>query len=96
MRIGFARAACIAYHYCMQYTIRGIPPVVDTAIRKRARMHGKSLNEVAVEALTEGAGVSGVPRKRRDLSDIAGSWKPDRIVEAALAEQDHVDEDLWR
>jgi hypothetical protein len=80
----------------MQYTIRGIPPVVDAAIRKRARATGKSLNEVVVEALAEGAGVAGEPRKRRDLGDIAGSWKPDRAVEAALAEQDRVDEDLWR
>lgn len=80
----------------MQYTIRGIPPLVDSAIRKRARADGKSLNEVAIEVLAEGAGVTGVPRKRRDLGDIAGTWKPDRLAEAALAEQDRVDEDLWR
>lgn len=80
----------------MQYTIRGIPPLVDNAIRERARADGKSLNEVAIEVLAEGAGVSGVPRKRRDLRDIAGSWKADRQIEAALAEQDRVDEDLWR
>jgi hypothetical protein len=80
----------------MQYTIRGIPPLVDSAIRKRARADGKSLNEVAIEVLAEGAGVTGVPRKQRDLGDIAGTWKADRLAEAALAEQDLVDEDLWR
>jgi hypothetical protein len=36
------------------------------------------------------------PRKRRDLRDIAGTWKPDQAVERALAAQDHVDADLWR
>jgi hypothetical protein len=80
----------------MQYTIRGIPAVVDSALRRRAREARKSLNEVAVEALADGAGVAGEPRRRRDLGDIAGSWKSERIVESVLAEQDRVDEDLWR
>jgi hypothetical protein len=61
----------------MQYTIRGIPPAVDSA-------------------LSEGSGMAGAPRKRRDLGDIAGTWKAEKAVESALAAQDRVDEDLWR
>ncbi len=80
----------------MQYTSRRIPKAVDNAIRDRARAACKSLNEAAVDALAEGAGVTGVPQKRRDLSDIAGTWKADRAVEAALADQDRVDAKLWR
>jgi len=80
----------------MQYMLRGIPPAVDTSLRERARASRKSLNEAAIDALTEGAGVTSVPRKRRDLGDIAGTWKADKAVEAALADQDRVDEDLWR
>ena len=80
----------------MQYTIRGIPAAVDRALRMRARRSGKSLNEATVDALTEGAGVAGRPRRRRELGDIAGTWKADKAVEAALADQDRVDEDLWR
>ena len=80
----------------MQYTIRGIPEAIDTALRQRARASGKSLNEAAVEALTEGSGMAGKPRRRRDLRDIAGTWKPDKAVERALAGQDQVDADLWR
>ena len=34
----------------MQYTIRGIPAVVDDALRARARAAGKSLNGVVVAA----------------------------------------------
>jgi hypothetical protein len=79
----------------MQYTIRGIPEAVDTALRERAHSTRKSLNEAAIEALAEGAGVNGIPRKRRDLSDIAGTWKADKAFESALAAQDRVDEDLW-
>jgi hypothetical protein len=80
----------------MQYTIRGVPSAVDAALRHRARADGKSLNEAAVDALTEGTGLAGKPRKRRDLGDIAGSWKADKALESALADQDLVDDDLWR
>jgi hypothetical protein len=79
----------------MQYTIRSVPAAVDAAIRRRARDTGVSLNRAATDALADGAGV-GRERPRRDLSDIAGSWKKDRVVEDALAAQDVVDEALWR
>jgi hypothetical protein len=80
----------------MQYTIRGIPAIVDHAIRERARAAGKSLNEAVVDVLAEGAGVAGTPRKRRDLGDIAGTWKADKALQSALAAQDRVDQHLWR
>ena len=80
----------------MQYTIRGIPSAIDTAIRERARVAGKSLNQAAVDALAEGAGVAGTRQTRRDLGDIAGTWKADKALESALAAQDQVDTDLWR
>lgn len=80
----------------MQYTIRGIPAALDQALRARARAAGKSLNEAAVDALAEGAGAAGARRKRRDLGDIAGTWRAEKAVESALADQDRVDEDLWR
>ena len=64
----------------MQYTIRGIPAVVDDALRARARAAGKSLNEVVVDALAAGAGVTAAPRKRRDLGDVAGTWETDEAV----------------
>jgi len=80
----------------MQYTIRGVPEAVDAALRARAHSARKSLNEAAIDALTEGAGVTGQPRKRRDFGDVAGTWKHDKAIEAALAAQDEVDEDLWK
>jgi hypothetical protein len=80
----------------MQYTIRGVPPAVDRALRDRARATGKSLNEAAVDALAEGVGITGAPRKRRDLSDIAGTWIEDPEFDAAIADQDRIDDDLWK
>jgi hypothetical protein len=80
----------------MQYTIRGIPPAVDAALRKKARRTGKSLNEVAIDTLREGVGLAGSARKRRDMRDLAGTWKEDPEFDQAMGEQDVVDEDLWK
>jgi hypothetical protein len=80
----------------MQYTLRGIPPAVDEAVRERSKAEGRSLNDVAIAALVEGLGLGANDVVRRDLSDIAGTWKRDAAVEAAIAAQDQVDEDLWK
>ena len=88
--------ACNAYCLCMQYTIRGVPAVVDDALRMRARETGKSLNDVVIDVLAEGAGVTRAPRRRRDLSDVAGTWDAEPGVEDALVAQDEPDPNLWR
>jgi hypothetical protein len=80
----------------MQYTLRNIPPYLDEALRSRAREEGKSLNEVALETLLAGMGLAGEPIKRRDLSDIAGTWVDDPEIDAALEDQRRIDSDLWR
>ena len=85
-----------AYTMCMQYTIRGIPAAVDAALRRRARALDKSLNEVVVAAIADGVGLRATRSARRDLTDVAGTWKRERAVEAALAAQDVIDGDLWR
>jgi plasmid stability protein len=80
----------------MQYTIRDVPKEVDKALRKKARAEGRSLNDVAIEALRQGAGVDQRRVKKRDLSSIAGTWVQDPETEAALREQDQIDPELWR
>lgn len=80
----------------MQYTVRRIPAALDRAIRHRARAEGKSLNEVAVEALADGLGFRKGSVPRRDLTDIVGTWKKEAAVESAIAAQDEVDERLWK
>jgi hypothetical protein len=80
----------------MQYTIRGIPSALDEAIRERARVEGRSINDIAVAALADGLGLGTADIVRRDLSDIVGTWIEETDVEAALSAQDAVDEDLWK
>jgi plasmid stability protein len=80
----------------MQYTLRKIPNSLDAALRQRARQQGKSLNKVAIEALARDAGLSGERGRQRDLRDIAGTWRADRVFDQAIAEQDTIDKELWR
>lgn len=79
----------------MQYTIRNVPVTLDDALRRDARERGKSLNEVAIEALARGAGITGDRNRQRDLGDIAGTWRNDAAFNGALAAQDAVDEEMW-
>lgn len=95
-RVLLAITACIAYNHCMQYTLRKIPNSIDAVLRRRAHQEGKSLNEVAIEALARGAGATLERGRQRDLGDIAGTWRKDRAFDQALAAQDTVDEAIWR
>jgi hypothetical protein len=80
----------------MQYTIRGIPPAVDRALRRKAREDRKSLNDVAIEALRHGVGIGEEAPRYRQLRDLAGSWVEDPEIDAAIAAQDRIDEALWK
>ncbi len=80
----------------MQYTIRNVPDALDAALRRSAHERGKSLNEVAIEALARGAGLGEHRCRQRDLSDIAGSWRKDPAFDNAVAAQDTIDKELWR
>jgi len=79
----------------MQYTIRNVPETLDAALRRAAHTQGKSLNEVAIEALARGAGLTGEMPRQRDLGDVAGTWHEDPAFDRALAAQDTIDEEMW-
>src|SRR5262245_35140807 len=91
-----ASIACSAYNRCMQYTLRNVQALVDAALRPRAAAEDKSLHDVAIEALARGVEVNLERRPRRDLRDVAGTWRKDRAFDRALAAQDTVDEELWK
>ena len=77
----------------VQYTVRGIPPEVDAALRRRARQRGVSLNQLLVEEL---AAAGGARTQRRRLSDLPGRWHNDAKFDRILAEQRVIDRELWK
>jgi hypothetical protein len=81
----------------IQYTLRGIPRRLNDRLRQRARDEGKSLNTIAIEALTVGAGLSAETTVRYDdLDDLAGTWVEDPAFDLAVREMDRVDPELWK
>ena len=78
----------------IQYTIRGIPPEVDAALRRRARQRRISLNQLLVEELSAAGGTG--PQRHRRLSDLPGRWHNDPVFDRIVAEQRVIDEDLWK
>jgi len=80
----------------MQYTLRNIPEALDKALREKARRDGKSLNQVAIEALSRALGVGPEAVPYRDLSDIAGTWVEDPEMDQVLEAQRQIDAELWQ
>ena len=78
----------------MQYTIRGIPPELDRVLRTRARKLGKSVNQVAIEALAQSAGQ---PVRYRNLRRMPGAWGPNEAAafDRFLRQERRIDEELW-
>src|SRR6202047_2219976 len=85
-----------AHTLWVQYTLRDIPLYLDSELRRRAKVEGKTLNAVALEALMRGAGMGEIAARHRDLGDVAGTWQEDRAYDDAIADQDRVDTHLWR
>ena len=79
----------------MQYTVRNVPPELDRALKARAKQLGKSVNELALEALARSVGQA---VRRRSFREMPGSWsKADAArFDEFLAEHRTIDEDLWK
>ena len=78
-----------------QYTVRNLTPALDRKLKQEARESGRSLNEVVLEALYRGAGLSETPFVTHDLDSLIGSWKDDPAFDEALKLQDTIDEEMW-
>ena len=79
-----------------QYTIRGVSRQVDSALKHRARLEKKSLNQVLRECLEKEAGVSTESSTpKHDLDSFVGMWVSDARTEKALREVRQVDAKDW-
>jgi hypothetical protein len=85
-----------AYNAGMQYTLRKIPREVDRALRQKAKKEGKSLNQVAVEALARGASVEQVRPKFHNLDFAIGTWVEDPEFDKIIEEQRQIDPEMWK
>jgi plasmid stability protein len=79
----------------MQYTLRNVPKELDRALKARAKLLGKSVNQVTLEALAQGMQQT---LRRRNLRTMPGSWSKSEAeaFEEALASQRSIDQELWK
>jgi hypothetical protein len=81
----------------MQYTIRQVPRSVDRAFRARAKAEGKSLNQLAIEAIARQAGVAPQGDKpNRDLSFLRMDPHDIKALREAHEMCDQIDPEAWR
>jgi len=92
----YALGAIIAGMNGTQLTVRRVPERVRRKLREVARREAKSLNQVALEALEKGLGLSDEVVEHHDLDDLAGTWVEDPEFDRIVAEMDRVDPELWR
>jgi len=76
-------------------TIRNLPPALSEALEHEKRRRGQSLNQTVIDLLGQGLGATGV--RSNGLGGMAGGWTEDefREFEAAIAQFESVDEELW-
>jgi hypothetical protein len=77
----------------VQYTVRGVPPEVDAALKRKAARRKVSLNQVIVEELSEAALGA---RRRADFSDLVGKWTPDPAFDEIIAAGRQIDRKKWK
>lgn len=81
----------------MQMTIRNITQPMRAKLEDRARAEGKSLNEVAVNAMAEGLGMGRLTGKpQRDLSFMVGTEAEAEALDKASDECREVDLESWK
>ncbi len=79
--------------YNGQYTVRGVPPELDQALRRKAAQRKQSLNRIIIDELT--VAVAG-GRKQADFADLVGQWAPDPAFDEIVASQRQIDPDKWK
>jgi len=76
-----------------QYTIRGVPPEVDRALRNKAAQLKVSLNQLVVDELTR----TTIGRAHKaDFSGLVGQWTPDPAFDEVIASQRQIDWEKWK
>ena len=93
-----ASRARSSHHACTlgrKDTVRSVPEALNRAVRYRARMKGKSINSVIVEALACGLDLRGQPAEYTDLGHLIGTWQEGPEFDRAVEEFGRVD-DAWK
>ena len=81
-----------------QITIRQIPESLEKQIRDLAAKNNTSLNKTIIKILINAFGMKADFAKKRDLSDLHGSWNQLEIEEFNnnIEELNKIDPEMWK
>jgi plasmid stability protein len=79
----------------MRLTIDNISDELEKALRSKAEAEGKTVNQLALEALQAAAGAR-ANGKKRDFSRVAGSWVDEPVFEQVRNAHEQIDPDRWK
>jgi Arc-like DNA binding domain len=82
----------------MQWTIRDVPPELDSRVRQVAKEKGLSLNKAVLQVVESSFYGEGSRRKKRDLSKFVGTirGKDAELYLNALKEFEKIDKEAWK
>ena len=80
-----------------QFSLRRVPLEVERRLRAVAQENGESLNEAINRILAESLGVVPEGSRKRDLSDLAGTWSQEEADEFERATEHfgQIDDEMW-
>ena len=80
-----------------QITLRQIPDVLDKQLRSLAGKNQTSLNKVILSLLLKNLGLSANSNKKRDLTELCGTWTTNQYEEFQRnTEQfNQIDSEIW-
>lgn len=80
-----------------QITLRKIPEPLDKQLRNLADKRETSLNKVIIALLSDCLGISTDSGKKRDLSDLCGTWSRDEYNNFKKNTEifERIDRDIW-
>ena len=80
-----------------QFSLRRVPPEVERRLRAVAQENSESVNAAINRILAESLGVVPEGSRKRDLSDLAGTWSEDEAAEFERATEHfgRIDEKMW-
>lgn len=82
----------------MKYlTVRNLPPDLARALERAKERSGASLNQTVIDLLRRALGLSEA-EPSNGLAALAGAWSEHDLAEfeAAVADFERIDEEVWR
>ena len=80
-----------------QITLRDVPRELDHRLRELARAQNRSLSRTIIGVLMESLHLGDGIDRKRDLSDLAGTWSDEEAkeFEANTRVFEQIDDEMW-